>query len=137
MTVENSSVIDGMGSDPATGRVTLMISDHLDWEDEKAHLYVLQQKLNSYLDFVQSGQVYETHPEGRQAGVRIQVFAKYLAPPSAGWFFQRATEVAQVNGVEFEYGELPEQFRSEDSRARRGANFDNFGHLNTRRRGTA
>src|SRR5260221_14609922 len=114
MTVENPSVIDGMGSDPATGRITLMISDHLDWKDEKAHLHALQQKLNSYLDFVQSGQVYETHPEGRGVGVRIRVFAKYLAPPSTGWFFQRASDVSQENGIAFEYAELPEQYRSDE-----------------------
>jgi hypothetical protein len=39
----------------------LTISDHLVWGDE--HLYMLQEKINKYIDFIESGDIYEKYEQ--------------------------------------------------------------------------
>lgn len=36
-----------------------MVCDHIDGSDEDAHLSLLQDKLNTYLAFIESGEVFE------------------------------------------------------------------------------
>ncbi|WP_369902412.1 DUF6572 domain-containing protein [Bacillus manliponensis] len=56
--------------------VYLTIFDALDWEEEHEHALLLQEKINNYLAFIESGEVYETTPEtvGKEKFV-IQVYA--------------------------------------------------------------
>lgn len=42
--------------------IKLLITDHLGWEKEYEHLLVLQEKINSYLAFCESGQYKEIYP---------------------------------------------------------------------------
>jgi hypothetical protein len=51
MTIEQIQVVDFIGID-AIGRAILTISDHLSWDDVKAHFFTLQEKLNAYLRFI-------------------------------------------------------------------------------------
>ena len=75
-TIEETNTIDAIGVEKSTGKVVLKIFDHLDWSDEHEHLYLLQEKLNSYLRFLESQEIYETYPaaNGRELAVSI-VFA--------------------------------------------------------------
>ncbi|MCU7679260.1 DUF6572 domain-containing protein [Bacillus thuringiensis] len=56
--------------------VYLTIFDALDWEEEHEHALLLQEKINRYLAFIESGEIYETTPEtiGKDKFV-IQVYA--------------------------------------------------------------
>jgi hypothetical protein len=60
MTVENTSIIDAIGTDEVTGAVHLTIKDHLPWDT--AHLSSLQDKINFCLDFIESGENYSSYP---------------------------------------------------------------------------
>jgi hypothetical protein len=74
MTVEDFDKIDFADIDRESGNVNLTISDHLDWNENKGeHLLALQNKLNSYLEFVESGQIYVKLPSaiGRQINIRV------------------------------------------------------------------
>ena len=62
MSVDQPAVIDFLWKDPKNNRAVLTISDHLDWEDEGEHLVLLQDKLNHYLEFIESGQLAEAKP---------------------------------------------------------------------------
>jgi len=44
------------------GTVTLNVADYLDWVDERGHLERLQDKLNSYGEFIKSGEFVEKFP---------------------------------------------------------------------------
>lgn len=59
MSVVDRNVIDFWHVDD--DKITLCISDHIPWDDEivNAHLVILQDKINDYLDFIASGQIYE------------------------------------------------------------------------------
>jgi hypothetical protein len=70
MSVEDVDKIDLVTGERKTGDMILTISDHLDWgENEGEHLLVLQKKLNTYLEFIESGQIYANVPQaaGRKA----------------------------------------------------------------------
>lgn len=41
----------------------MIISDHLDWKEEYEHLLLLQEKINSYIAFYESGQYEEMYPD--------------------------------------------------------------------------
>ena len=59
MSVLDRNVVDFGHEDD--DKVTVCISDHIPWDSEilKAHLEVLQDKVNDYLDYIASGQIYE------------------------------------------------------------------------------
>nr|WP_211171156.1 DUF6572 domain-containing protein [Bacillus sp. DNRA2] len=42
-----------------------MIADHLDWENELQHLKLLQDKINAYISFIESGQVYSVYHDAK------------------------------------------------------------------------
>jgi hypothetical protein len=46
--------------------ISLAISDHLAWgENTNDHLYKLQEKINSYIEFIESGQMEESFPKAK------------------------------------------------------------------------
>ena len=46
-------------------KLALMIADHLDWENELQHLTLLQDKINAYVSFIESGQIYSVYPDAK------------------------------------------------------------------------
>ncbi|MGE8359563.1 DUF6572 domain-containing protein [Pseudomonas sp.] len=80
-TIEDTNKIDAIGIDSATGKVSLKIFDHLDWSDEQRHLYLLQEKLNSYLRFLESQEIYEAYPAA--SGREFVVSIDFAITPSA------------------------------------------------------
>ena len=59
MSVTDRNVID-FGHEDAD-KVTVCISDHIPWDADilRAHLEILQDKINDYLDYIDSGQIYD------------------------------------------------------------------------------
>ena len=76
MSIEQIDKIDFI-STTSEGKVELTISDHLEWDAEKNHLLVLQNKINAYLDFVKSGQILEDYPSAENKEITISVVMKY------------------------------------------------------------
>lgn len=74
MTVEQIEVIDFVGIDEPTGRCVLTISDRLPWDDIKSHLFILQEKLNAYLRFIECGEMTAKRPELAGRAIIISVF---------------------------------------------------------------
>jgi hypothetical protein len=80
MTVEQTDVVDFAGVDEAERRVVLAISDHKSW-DEPGHIKLLQDKINAYLGFIESGQVDAQFP--RAVGYARGLLVYFLCEPSA------------------------------------------------------
>ena len=74
MSVEQTDKIDFIGSDKESNSIILTISDHLDWEDSERHLLLLQEKLNNYLAFCESGEILEVYPQAKNK--HISTFTK-------------------------------------------------------------
>src|SRR5579872_6231277 len=100
MSVDNPDVVDIIGIDPA-GRVVLTVSDHLDWIEAGPRLLILQDKINRYLAFVESGEILETYPKARGREVLINVVTKYDPPADGLAFFERVRGELSNAGFQF------------------------------------
>ncbi len=85
----------------------LSLIDALDWEDEPAHLRLLQSKLESYLTFVESGEVFESYPAARGKPVRIDAIFRYAPTDGAVELLQRAKDVAASVAVSLSWQVRP------------------------------
>ena len=88
MSVEQARIVDAISIDKETGRVNLRVSDHLPWDGD--HLLMLQEKLNAYLAFLESGEVYSVYPMAKARDFSILVIAKYRPNEMAMHFFEHA-----------------------------------------------
>jgi hypothetical protein len=83
MTIEQRNVVDIVAVNEKTSRVILGVSDHLPWADDNEHLLMLQDKLNDYLSYIESGEMYESFPKAAGKEIEIRVVHKF-APNSEG-----------------------------------------------------
>jgi hypothetical protein len=91
MTVEQLDKIDFANVDKASGDLWFTISDHLPWDKgETGHLVVLQDKLNAYLRFIESGEVFRKLPEAKGRSIIINLVGKYPLSQQAESFLQNA-----------------------------------------------
>ena len=104
MTVEDERKIDLVAHRDDDPLVRLVITDHLDWSDELAHLHVLQSKINAYLAFVESGQFVREFPQLRSRPVQIEVAFLYEPTQHAcDHFLGRVAELVRDAGLEFSW----------------------------------
>lgn len=100
MTVEEHDKVDVMATGP--DRVRLIVSDHLDWDDELPHLLVLQHKLHQYIAFIESGEFAERFPALQDREVTIEV--RFLHPPPEDVpvrFLDRVPPFVRASGAAF------------------------------------
>ena len=93
MSIQQSNVIDIAGTEVTTGNVILTISDHLDWQDEADHLLLLQNKINTYIHFYESGQLLATIPDAGERQAVIQIVHKHRPTILANEFYDRVKTV--------------------------------------------
>lgn len=98
MSIEDQDSVDAIGVDEK-GVIVLTISDHLEWNDE--HLFLLQGKINTYLTFLELGQVHETYPYSRGKEFKINVVCKYEPTSSAIEFISQCCNVINQAGFQF------------------------------------
>ena len=72
MSIEQTDLIDIISVDQLTGETILTVSDHLDWSDSPTHLRLLQNKLNRYLAFVKSGEIFQSQAQDRRIIFTVQ-----------------------------------------------------------------
>jgi hypothetical protein len=102
MAVDEPDVIDMM-SETKTGHVVLRVSGHLDWRDSLLHQCTLQEKLNRYLAFVESGEILEQRPDAAARPIVIRVVCKHEPDAGGRDFLQRACSAIEQAGFEFQY----------------------------------
>jgi hypothetical protein len=98
----NLEVVDVISID-LNGNAVFTISDDQIWDDKNEHLLALQNKINSYLGFIESGNVYQEYPDAKGRNVVIEVVAKYEPNNNAKLFLDRVTEILQSAGYAFSF----------------------------------
>ncbi len=93
MSIEQHSVIDFIGVDKNTKEVFLTITDHLDWNNTNDHLWQLQEKINAYIRFIESGEILEKFPEAKDRNIIIEIVGREHYPPVAKEFIDMSNEV--------------------------------------------
>ena len=71
MAVDNVSLIDAIANDKENACLVLLITDHLNWDNEFEHLKILQDKINAYVAFIESEQYDEIFPTRRSSDLEI------------------------------------------------------------------
>lgn len=104
MTIEQADAIDMIGTDKTTGAVHLTISDHLEWNSE--HLFKLQEKLNAYLAFAESGELLSAHPDAEARTIVFDLVLKHRPDDEAALFLERVGALIEQAGFAFHYGPL-------------------------------
>jgi len=104
MSVDQTNVVDAIGLDNQSGELVLTISDHLVWGDAKSeHFFLLQEKLNKYLSFVEGGEILKAYPDAAGRKVVIDVVCKYQVNDVASIFFSKAKAIIDTAGMELRY----------------------------------
>jgi hypothetical protein len=109
MSVDQTDKIDFLWKDEQSEHVMLTITDHLDWKkrDEGEHLSLLQEKINTYLHFIESGQVWKAKPEYKGLPVIIHVRAKYRPSKEAAKFYKLAEKGVAAGGASLVFDHAP------------------------------
>jgi hypothetical protein len=100
MSIENCDIVDSIGIINES-IASLLITDHLNWENEKEHMLLLQNKINKYLSFIESGEVYSTYPLAKEKKFEIRVYAKYTLTKNAEQFMHRMKILLEKAGYFF------------------------------------
>jgi hypothetical protein len=104
MGVEQTTVIDAIGIDKVSGAVHLTIADALAWD--AAHLRLLQEKLNAYLAFVESGELYTAYPSAAERPVVLDLRLRHRPDAEATRFLEQARGLIGAAGFALQYGPL-------------------------------
>jgi hypothetical protein len=103
MSVEEPSKIDFSVFEPQSGDVRLLITDHLDWKEGGEHLLLLQNKLNSYLAFIESGEIYTKLPKAIGRKIVIEVVGKFPLSDEASRFYRLAGKAIEDAGFSLRF----------------------------------
>lgn len=103
MSIEKTNKVDLMGLNQETGKVELAIVDDSAWGDSMTHLQLLQDKVNSYLNFIESKEIYDTYPAAENRQVKIIIIAQYEPDQAGKDFISRLSDNLSDFGYEFEF----------------------------------
>ena len=101
MSINQTNIIDAIGMSHE-GKVILTISDHHTW-NETWHLQLLQDKINFYLQFIESGQILEDYPNAAEKELIIEILVKYQPASEAISFLHEAEEIIKDAGFGFSW----------------------------------
>jgi hypothetical protein len=90
MSVIESNKVDSVINNAESEDVVLLISDHLGWEEPTEHLLKLQTKLNTYINFVDSGQLETDFQDCVGKSISIIVACQYEPSKEGLDFYHRA-----------------------------------------------
>lgn len=104
MSIEKTDAADFFTLESKTGDVLLTVSDYLDWwENESRYLNLLQEKLNAYLRFVESGEITTRFPVSVGRRVVINVTGMFPLSDTATAFFVKARTMLIASEIELRF----------------------------------
>ena len=101
MSVENKKVIDFISEKDDS--VILTISDHLEWDEDNEHIFLLQEKIKAYLGAIESGQLNEKYPASIGKKITISVVLKYEPNEIGVSFLSYINNLLLNAGYDFDY----------------------------------
>jgi len=105
MSIEDLKIIDHISID-LEGNTVLTISDHLEWDEDNEHLVLLQEKINVYLSFIESGQLYEEYPNTNGRKIIINLIARYVPNQDGNSFINLIQQGLKSAGYGFAFSVL-------------------------------
>lgn len=111
MSITEVDKIDLVASRPDSNIVKLVVTDHLEWDDLDAHSLILQEKIDSYLYFVESGQLGDLAEPALPADIKVCITLASLYPPpsEAEPLLQQIRDSLESIGILFEVEVRPKR----------------------------
>ncbi len=104
MALDKTEVVDIVATKPGASNALLLLVDDWEWDDEHGHLLALQEKLNTYIAYVEGGQLVRDYPTANGQDVAIQAKFLHLPPESVqAGFLSQAEQLLVNTGIEFEW----------------------------------
>ncbi|WP_442601930.1 DUF6572 domain-containing protein [Paenibacillus sp. KN14-4R] len=103
MSLYDTNTVDAIGIDKENDHVTLALIDSEDWANEEHHLVLLQEKLNSYLSFNESGEIITSYKEAEGKAIEIAIHFKNDIPQSCINFLGSVKKIINEAGFMFNY----------------------------------
>ncbi|AXI04729.1 DUF6572 domain-containing protein [Aquirhabdus parva] len=102
MTVDQTEIVDAISINKLSEELVLTILDSLEWGSSK-HLLLLQEKINAYLRFIESGEVFDTYPEAKGRRILFNIVLKYQPDENARNFLEHAKVIVESADISFKY----------------------------------
>ena len=102
MSIENLEVIDAISIDK-DNNVVLSISDHLEWDEKNEHLVILQNKINLYLNAIESGDLYKHYPKAQDRDIVINIVSKFPPNNDGHLFLRKVKDILNSSGYNFSF----------------------------------
>jgi hypothetical protein len=101
--------VDWLGLETNSGPIVLFLLDELEWDvdDEMEHIFLLQEKLNAYLAFIENGEVFDrlldtvvAREVARDTPITVRILARCVPTEKAVTFLEFAKNVFEKAGFE-------------------------------------
>lgn len=102
MSIVDVNNVDGIGTSEDGKVLSLLITDHLDWTNEYEHLKILQDKINSYISYLESGQQKEIYPEQEFISYYIEIHFKHKASTNCLNFIKTVNKQLEDYNIKIE-----------------------------------
>ena len=112
MSVTDLDKVDAIGISPDGKELCMMITDHLDWEDEPTHLMVLQDKINAYLAYLEDGE-WKKEFQGDFDNIRIEIAFVYDITENCQKFLQAVQDQLGQYGIRIQVDIADDDLRGE------------------------
>ncbi len=107
MSIEQTDTVDFIGVNEPENEVVLTISDHLEWgTDAGNHLLLLQDKINTYLSFIESGELLESYPDANGRKAVINIVGQYPLNQEAENFIGQVKPIVSNAGMSLRFEEF-------------------------------
>lgn len=106
MSIEKTTMVDVVHVDSRTGEVVLTITDHLEWTDSSGEhllLFLLQEKINGYLRFIESGELIKVYPKAIDKRAVINVVGKYPLNDEAKRFYELVVPTIEAADIRLRF----------------------------------
>lgn len=108
MPLDQPKTVDAIGIEKDSGMAVLTIVDSWDWVDEKRHLLALQEKLNAYFDFIESGEIFQSYAKAAGRKIIIDVIGRFPVPEIGLGFLEKANEACADLGIKVRHIHCPD-----------------------------
>ncbi len=102
MSLKNPNQLDAAALSE-DGELILLLADDALWDAEEPHLALLQEKLNYYLFFIESGQSRKIYPDAEIASARIEIHFSEQPTPFAEFYLEDVKKLLAEQNIALEW----------------------------------
>lgn len=101
MALLDSDTVDAISINPA-GEVVLNLIDEMPW-GEGEHLVLLQDKINAYIRFVESGEIFESYPKAKDKNIVFKIISKFKIDDQGLGFIEKLKPILSDINIAVRY----------------------------------